>query len=255
MTSMLILALAALGTAAPKPSTAEIVRRSWEQTLVVGHRGAAAYKPENTLPSFEEAIACEAVAAECDVHLSQDGRMAVMHDKTLDRTTSLKGAVKDTPMATMQAAGVPTLEELTKLTKDRIVLVVEIKDGEGIERMVVDHLKRERMVEQTICFSFGAERIARVKEANPSQFGVWLVGDPSNPEKVFETLRTIKADAFGVDYKNATPELARLARERKVPLFVWTVPPGPEVQRLKDLRVNFIITNHPRDVKRQLAGG
>ncbi|MGV3617773.1 MAG: glycerophosphodiester phosphodiesterase [Fimbriimonas sp.] len=250
---MLGIALAALGTAAPKPSTADIVRRSWDQTLVVGHRGAAAYKPENTLPSFEEAIACEAVATECDVHLSQDRQMAVMHDKTLDRTTGVKGAVKDTPMAAMSAAGVPTLQELTKLTKDRIVLVVEIKDGDGIEQMVVDHLKEQRMVDQTICFSFGSERVARVKAANPEQFGVWLVADPSDPAKVFDTLKTIKADAFGVGYKTLTPELARMARERKIPLFVWTVPPGPEVQKLKDLRVNFIITDHPRDVKKQLG--
>ena len=129
MTTMLAIALAALSTAAPKPSTADIVQRSWDETLVVGHRGAAAYKPENTLPSFEEAISSGAVATECDVHLSQDRQMAVMHDKTLDRTTSLKGAVKDTPMAAMSAAGVPTLQELAKLTKDRIVLVVEIKRG------------------------------------------------------------------------------------------------------------------------------
>ena len=251
---MLAFALAALGAAAPKPSTADIVARSWDQTLVVGHRGAAAYRPENTLPSFEEAIANGAVATECDVHLSQDRQMAIMHDKTLDRTTSLKGAVKDTPMATMSAAGVPTLQELTRLTKDRIVLVVEIKDGEGVEQMVVDHLKEQKMVDQTICFSFGSERIARVKAANPNQFGVWLVGDPSDPAKVFETLRTIKADALGVAYKNATPELAKMARDRKIPFFVWTVPPGPEVQRLKDLRVNFIITDHPKDVKAQLAG-
>jgi glycerophosphoryl diester phosphodiesterase len=253
MSSMLFLAMAALG-AAPIPSTAEIVRRSWDETLVVGHRGAAAYKPENTLPSFEEAIANGAVATECDVHLSQDRQLAVMHDKSVDRTTKIKGDVKDLPMATMSAAGVPTLAELTKVTKDRIVLVVEIKDGEGIEQMVVDHLKGEKMVDQTICFSFGAERIARVKAANPAQFGVWLVGDPSDSAKVFETLKTIKADAFGVQYKNATPELAKLARERKIPLFVWTVPPGPEVQRLKDLRVNFIITDHPKDVRTQLRG-
>lgn len=250
---MVFLAMAALGTAAAKPSTADIVARSWSQTLVVGHRGAAAYKPENTLPSFEEAISNGAVAAECDVHLSQDRQMAVMHDKTLDRTTSLKGPVKDLPMAAMSAAGVPTLQELTKLTKDRIVLVVEIKDGDGIEQMVVDHLKEQKMVEQTICFSFGSERIARVKAANPAQYGVWLVGDPSDKEKVFETLKTIKADALGVDYKNATPELAKMARDRKIPFFVWTVPPGPEVQRLKDLRVNFIITNHPKDVIAQLG--
>ena len=237
-----------------KPATADIVRRSWDQTLVVGHRGAAAYKPENTLPAFEEAIASQAVATECDVHVSQDGELAVMHDATLDRTTSLKGAVKETAMSIMRAAGVPTLADLTKVTKDRIVLVVEIKEGEGVEQKVVDHLTAEKMVDQTICFSFGAERVARVKAANPDQYSVWLVAKPESPEQVFARLREIKGDAFGVQYKNATPELASAARERKIPMFVWTVPPGPEVDRLKALRVNFIITDHPRDVRAQLTG-
>ena len=44
-----------------------------------------------------------------------------------------------------------------------------------------------------------------------------------------------------------------MAHEKKVPVFVWTVPPGEEVDRLKVLKVNFIITNHPRDVKQQLG--
>lgn len=236
-----------------KPSAADIIQRSWSQTLVVGHRGAAAYKPENTLPAFEEAINSGAVATECDIHLSKDREMMVMHDATVDRTTTIKGAVKDLTAAEMVAAGVPTLQQLTDLTKGRIVLVVEIKNGDGIEQMMVDHLKREKMVEETIAFGFSSERIARVKDANPRQIAVWLVSDPSDPEKVFETLREIKGDGFGVDYHKATPELAKMARDRHVPFFVWTVPPGSEVDRLKAMKVNFIITNHPRDVFKQLA--
>jgi glycerophosphoryl diester phosphodiesterase len=251
LTSWLVAAaITALPVAGPK--TADLVRRSWEQTLVVGHRGAAAYKPENTLPSFEAAIESKAVATECDVYLSSDRQIAIMHDATLDRTTTLKGRVDETPMATMKAAGVPTLDDLTNLTKDRIVLVVEIKGGDGIEPMVVDHLKRKNMVDQSICFSFGTERIARVKAANADQFGVWLVANPSDPAAVFDKLKEIRANAFGVSYKTLTPELAKMARERHVPLFVWTVPPGPEVDRLKAMRVNFIITDHPRDVREQL---
>lgn len=237
-----------------KPSTADILRDSWKETLVVGHRGAAAYEKENTLPSFEAAIGSGAVATECDIHLSKDRQMIVMHDATVDRTSALHGAVKDLDAATMKAAGIPTLPQLTALTKGRIVLVVEIKEGDGIEKMMVDHLKQQDMVAETIAFGFSSERIGKVKELNPMQVAVWLVADPSDPEKMFATLKEIHADGFGVQYKNTTPELAKMARDRHIPLFVWTVPPGPEVDRLKAMRVNFIITNHPRDVSKQLAG-
>lgn len=254
MTLCILGAIAMMASA--KPNTAEIVRRSWNETLVIGHRGAAAYKPENTLPAFEEAIACEAVAAECDIHLSKDGEMIVMHDATLDRTTTLKGAVKETPWPVMKAAGVPSLPDLTQLTKDRIVLVVEIKAGEGIEKKMVDHLNAQKMREQTIIFSFGAEHIAEVKRLDPKFYSVWLVGkklEPASYASTIEESKKIGASGIGLAYNNVTPEFVKLAHDQKIPIFVWTVPPGPEVDRLKAMKVNFIITNHPRDVRKQLG--
>ncbi len=242
--------------ASEKPSTKAIIAESWNRTLVIGHRGAAAYKPENTLPSFEEAIACKANATECDIYLSQDGEMVVMHDKTLDRTTSLKGEVAKTPWATMQAAGIPSLSDLTKVTKDRIVLVVEIKSGDGIEKKMLDHLNSQNMRDQSIVFSFGEDHIQKTEQLDSRYFSVWLVGKALKPEDYEATLDRAKelgADGVGFQFLNVTPELVKAAHERKVPVFVWTVPPGPQVDRLKSLKVNFIITDHPRDVIKQLG--
>lgn len=239
-----------------KPNTDRIIEQSWKETLVVGHRGAAAYKPENTLPAFEEGIACKAAAVECDIHLSKDGEMVVMHDATLDRTTSLKGKISETPWEVMKAAGVPSLPDLTRTTKDRVVLIVEIKSGEGIEQKMVDHLNAEKMRDQTIVFSFGAEHIAKVEEIDPRFYSVWLIGKSLKTEDYEATLaeaKRIGASGIGLAYTNAAPEFVKMAQDRKMPVFVWTVPPGPEVDKLKAMKVNFIITNHPRDVREQLA--
>lgn len=242
--------------ASVKPNTQAIIAESWKKTLVIGHRGAAAYKPENTLPSFEEAITSKAVATECDIHLSQDGEMVVMHDKTLDRTTSLKGEVAKTPWAKMQAAGIPSLADLVKVTKDRIVLVVEVKHGEGIEKPMLDLLNKEKMLDQSIIFSFGESHIASTEKLDSRYFSVWLVGKILKPEDYTATLDRAKelgANGVGFQFRNVTPELVKAAHARKVPVFVWTVPPGPEVDRLKALKVNFIITDHPRDVLKLLG--
>lgn len=239
-----------------KPSTKAILAASWKRTLVVGHRGAAAYKPENTLPAFEEGIACKAEAVECDVHLSQDREMVIMHDATLDRTTNLTGKIAETPWATMKAAGIPSLADLTKVTKDRTVLVVEIKDGEGIEPMVVDHLRKEGMIDQSIVFSFYDDRIAKVEALAPEFTSVWLLSGAEVKKgipAVLDRLKAIHADGVGFDYHQVTPEFVEAAHAARLPVFVWTVPPGPEVDRLKGLGVNFIITNHPRDVRTQLG--
>ncbi|HEY9854311.1 MAG TPA: glycerophosphodiester phosphodiesterase family protein, partial [Stenomitos sp.] len=64
-----------------------------DRPLVIGHRGAMAMAPENTLASFREAIAQGADGLECDVHLTRDGQVVVMHDFTLDRTTEGAGAI------------------------------------------------------------------------------------------------------------------------------------------------------------------
>jgi len=261
---MMLCMLGAVVMMAPaKPSTKAIIAQSWKETLVIGHRGAAAYKPENTLPAFEEGIACKASAVECDIHLSSDGKLVVMHDYTLDRTTSLKGKIQDTPWETMKAAGVPSLYDLTKVTKNRTVLVVEIKktpnievDANGIERKMLDHLNKEGMVDQSIIFSFGENHVEKTKQLDPRYFAVWLVGKTLKPEEYEETLKFAKefrADGVGFQFKNVTPELVKAVHSRKMPIFVWTVPPGPEVDRLKALNVNFIITDHPRDVRAKLG--
>ena len=191
------------------------------------------------------------------MHLSSDGVIMVMHDVTLDRTTSLSGPLAQTPASVMQAAGVPTLYGLSDLTKNRIILVVETKDGDGIERMVAGMLRSRGMVEQSIVLSFGGDRIRRIKSWNLSQYGVWLVGadqPDSNLPALLENIRRHKADAVGFPFPNVTPKLIEALHEQKIPVFVWTVSPGAEIDRLKSLGVNFIITNHPTDVIRQLAG-
>ena len=72
---------------------------------IMGHRGAPADEPENTLRSFRRALAVGVAAVELDVQLTKDGRLAVIHDETLDRTTNGQGPVKDFTLAELQAAG------------------------------------------------------------------------------------------------------------------------------------------------------
>jgi glycerophosphoryl diester phosphodiesterase len=189
--------------------------------------------------------------------MSKDGEPVIMHDYTLDRTTSLKGHVKETPWSAMKAAGVPHLADYTRTTKDRIISVIEIKGGDGVAKAVVDHVVRENMLDQTIVFSFNDKIVEEVKTLNPSVFAVWLIGAKQTPEAFPTTKATFertKANALGVGYTNCTAEFVASVHALKAPLFVWTVPPGPQVDRLKRLKVNFIITDHPGDVRKQLAG-
>jgi glycerophosphoryl diester phosphodiesterase len=121
-------------------------------TLVVAHRGASAAAPENTMEAFRLAVEMGADAVELDVHLTADGKLAVIHDETLDRTTDLVGPVAEMTMKQVRAAdagyrfeapdgrfpfrgkglAVPTLGEVLKWLPEGIGLVVEVKARQAI---------------------------------------------------------------------------------------------------------------------------
>ncbi len=112
-------------------------------TLIVAHRGAAGHAPENTFPAYELALEQGADAIELDVHLTADGQLAVIHDETLERTTSGVGAVATLTMDEIRGADagarfgdgsfagrgltVPTLAEVLEWLPEGIGLAVEIK--------------------------------------------------------------------------------------------------------------------------------
>src|SRR4030042_4999738 len=103
---------------------------------IMGHRGASFYEPENTLRSFRRALQMGVAAVELDVHRTRDGRLAVIHDATLERTTNGRGRVRDFTLAELQQldAGqgerIPSLEEALDLVRGRALLLVELKDAE-----------------------------------------------------------------------------------------------------------------------------
>jgi glycerophosphoryl diester phosphodiesterase len=125
-------------------------------TLVVAHRGASAQAPENTMEAYRLAVEAGADAIELDVHLSQDGQMALIHDDTVDRTTDGVGRVDGFNMAGLQRfdAGarftaadgstpfarkglkIPTLPEVLDWLPDGVGLVVEIKARAAVPSVI-----------------------------------------------------------------------------------------------------------------------
>jgi glycerophosphoryl diester phosphodiesterase len=104
---------------------------------IVAHRGASSTRPENTLGSFEQAIALGAQIVELDVRLSRDGVAVVMHDPIVDRTTNGTGFVHELTAAQLASlrvgadAAVPTLADALETVSGRAALAVEIKNIPG----------------------------------------------------------------------------------------------------------------------------
>ena len=157
-------------------------------TLVVGHRGASAYRPENTMPSFALGVEQGADAIELDVHLTSDGQLAVIHDDTLDRTTSGTGTVAALTMKQIRQADagakfeapdgsrpfagksvkVPTLPEVLAWLPPNVGLVVEIKARAAVDA-TVEALRGSalRATDAVTVISFDEAAIERVRDLDP----------------------------------------------------------------------------------------
>src|SRR5215211_3213048 len=96
--------------------------------LIIGHRGASAVAPENTITAFEAAIAARADGIEFDVRLSDDNVPVIIHDDTLQRTHGLRRRVTDLTAEELRSVRVPSLRDLFELMSDNsLILCLEIK--------------------------------------------------------------------------------------------------------------------------------
>jgi glycerophosphoryl diester phosphodiesterase len=140
---------------------------------VIGHRGAMAYAPENTLASFHEARRRGATWVEIDVKLTADGVPIVMHDASLKRTTGIDRLVAETPRAELPR-DVPTFEEAIACFQELgLGCNVEIKPCEGREaetaRVTVATLRRcwPSTLPPPLLSSFKPGSLAAAREAAP----------------------------------------------------------------------------------------
>jgi glycerophosphoryl diester phosphodiesterase len=142
--------------------------------LAIGHRGAPRVAPENTLASFEHALAQTWIdAVELDVHLSRDEKAVVIHDDTLDRTTREKGFVSERSAAELRALGLPMLEDVLALARERGKRVfVELKMQPRFYAKLpatVAALVRSLGVERSVVvISFDHRALVALKRAAPS---------------------------------------------------------------------------------------
>jgi glycerophosphoryl diester phosphodiesterase len=227
-----------------------------EGFVITAHRGASAVAPENTLVAYKKAIEMGADYAELDVRQTKDGAIVLMHDKTVHRTTGVKGFVWDFTLEELKQldAGswfgeefrgepIPTLVEVIRLVKGRMKLNIEIKISEnepGIAQKVVDIVRAENFSRDCMITSFDKETVETVMEIAPD-LETGLIFDKEYRPDVFEGSWEILSS----DYELVDAEFMRLARISRKKVYVWTVNDGEEMLRLIGLGVDGIITNKP----------
>lgn len=248
-----------------------------DRPIPVGHRGASGECPENTLPAFARALEQGARILETDVQPSRDGAIVVFHDDVLDRTTDGTGPVGARSLEALREldAGhrftpdggasfpfrdadvrIPTLEEVFEAFPEAR-LNIEIKSGdEAFVRRVVRAVDAAGRAARTLLTAAEDPVMERLR-AVLAETGVAVAQGASTGD----CIAFVKAAASGGapppepmalqipthfgGQPLVTLELVRFAHTHDVQVHVWTVNEPDEIERLLDLGVDAVMSDHP----------
>jgi glycerophosphoryl diester phosphodiesterase len=241
--------------------------------FIFGHRGAAAYAPENSLAAFALAVQQGAQGIELDVHLTADGQIVVMHDDTVDATTDGHGAISQMTLAQVRQlhlhprghqahAGaatetVPLLSEVfDRFVPGSLVVNVELKPSKttDLAEAVAQLIAQRNAAGQVLVSSFDRFTLAYLQQHHPALRRA-LLYPASSFEGMMVSMRhslgwltgahALGCEAVHLYWRMVTPAVVERAHLLDLDLNVWTVDDERAIRHLAQLDVDGIITNDP----------
>ena len=227
--------------------------------VVVAHRGASGHMPENTFASFDLAAGMGVDMVELDVHPTKDGRLAVIHDETLDRTTNGTGRVNEMDsrdVAKLNAAAksgkpmterVPFLDDVLEKYPGRVDLMIEVKHGSsiypGIERSVMEHLERFKATDRVELISFDMEALKNLRKISKDiKLGFIFIG---NMASFADALSIRDVDALHGMWNFVSRGQVDHAREKGFATHVWTANSEQDIREALNMRPDGVVSNFP----------
>lgn len=233
--------------------------------MIFGHRGASASAPENTIPSFELALSQGADAVELDVKLTADDQAVVIHDQTVDRTTDGTGKVNRLRLdeikeldagkkfkTEFEGVRIPTLDELFESVGKRILINVELTNysspGDRLISIVADIVQRHGLEKDVLFSSFSAGNLKHMKVLLPDTPVALLClgGLPGLIARSSLLLRT-SPRIIHPNIIDVNEGLVNREHNRNRRVHVWTVNQDTDILRLRDMGVDGIFTDDPRN--------
>ncbi len=227
-----------------------------DNILVSGHRGAKALWPENTLLSFENAIKLGVDSLEMDLNLTGDGRLAVIHDERVDRTTDGKGAVSDFTMAELKQldAGaalpgfgvqrIPEFDEFLDLVEHTdLLLNVEVKQcSRETADCAIAALDRRGILDRVVMTCFHGEITTYMHE----KYGVKCQGFPAHRVIGYTEGCCDHYYAIGIGMSDLTPTLVGELEARGIDPWCWCPDTVETVEAAISCGVTLMTCNDPR---------
>ena len=227
------------------------------------HRGSSAHAPENTLAAFQLAIQHGAEAIELDAKLCADGQVVVIHDITVDRTTTGTGYVSQMKLSALKEldAGshfdiafrnekIPTLAEVFEAVGGKLFINVEltnyISTMDDLPEKVVALVREHDLIGKVMFSSFNPMALLRARRAAPQiPLGLLALGGKSGAWSRGWFGRLVGYDAIHPEKGDVTPALVQAAHKRGKRVHVYTVNSESDMLRMFELGVDGIFTDDP----------
>ncbi|MCA9877210.1 MAG: hypothetical protein KC442_05500 [Thermomicrobiales bacterium] len=216
-------------------------------TRAYAHRGDSAAYPENTLLAFRQAIASGADGIELDLHATADGTAVVIHDRSLERTTTGRGYVDEQPLSAIRAvdagAGerVPTFAEVLDLVGDQVHFDLEVKQP-GIEAEVLSVLAAHPATRWAIS-SFDWGILKRLRALEPAA-ELWPLATQVD-DALLAVAAELGSPCAAIAAGAYTPASAQRLAEAGLQAMVWTVNDPAEALRVRELGAAAMCTDRP----------
>jgi glycerophosphoryl diester phosphodiesterase len=229
---------------------------------IQAHRGASAYRPENTAEAFSLALEQGADGIELDVHLTKDGHIVVAHDERLERVSNGAGLINDHTLEELKALNfnkpfpgqaaciIPTLGEVYSLIKETAATVnVELKTTEllypGLPEKLIAAEHEYSMQGRVIYSSFNHYSLAELKKIEPSvKTGLLYAMGMLDP---WVYANYVGAYAIHPPYQviAALPETVAKCHENGIMVNVWTIDDPKIIGYMYQCGADAVITNKP----------
>ena len=236
---------------------------------IFAHRGASGYAPENTLIAIKQAIEMKVDGIEIDIQLTRDGRIVLMHDWKVDRTTTGRGYVYELDYNYIKSldAGqwftkdfigevVPTLEEVLDILPQDMILNIEIKDTaryhSKIEEKLLEVLKKyPDKFENIIVSSFHHDKIKKLQELEPKLKLALLTNSEFIEIEKYLSTNELSSYSYHPEINHVSKEDIEKLHAKGIKIFVWTVNKEEDLNYLVELGVDGVISDYP-DIMKEL---
>lgn len=229
-----------------------------DPVYLTAHRGVHALAPENSLPSFEEAVNNGYYTAECDIQLTKDNKWVIIHNAEVDDRFCQFGKVADLTLEELKTFSynwganiwkyrdtrIPTLEEYLDIfvgTQTRPQIEIGIENYDMLYN-IVDAISERGLDRQAIILTYNLKQLEMIHELNPD-IELWYMVEEMNSETIAEAKQLGDNVWLSSGYEKNTEDNIRLAISENINFNLFTVNTVEEAKALYDMGVRYIETD------------